>query len=209
MIQFSCDHCGTPFSVPDSYAGRNGKCKTCGGAIMAPMPTSVEVSSGQSDLLSVPMRTRRLIADQQAVMDAFVNTPLIRVVAHTGDPAEVYRVQYQVRGLRLNRDNEPVQCALHEVEIKMVKDYPRLPPQCRMLTPIFHPNIDESAICIGDHWTAGEDLSLLIIRIGEMIAYQAYNIKSPLNAQAAMWSDLNIKRLPIDSRNVAVVGELV
>jgi len=71
-----------------------------------------------------------------------------------------------------------------------------------MLTPIFHPNIDPSTICVGDHWAAGERLADLVVRIGELIAYQAYNIKSPLDAEAAMWADLHAKELPTDSRNL-------
>jgi ubiquitin-protein ligase len=74
-----------------------------------------------------------------------------------------------------------------------------------MLTPIFHPNIDAQTICVGDHWTAGERLVDLAIRIGEMIAYQAYNIKSPLNGEAAMWADLNNDKIPTDAR--AVLGQ--
>ena len=31
-----------------------------------------------------------------------------------------------------------------------------------------------------------------------MIAYQAYNIKSPLDGEAAMWADLNADQLPLD-----------
>jgi len=71
-----------------------------------------------------------------------------------------------------------------------------------MLTPIFHPNIEPSIICIGDHWAAGERLVSLIIRIAEMIAYQAYNVKSPLDGEAAMWAHLNEKQLPIDKRDM-------
>ena len=56
-----------------------------------------------------------------------------------------------------------------------------------MLTPIFHPNIAPHAICIGDHWSAGEPLASIMARIGEMIAYQSYNTKSPLNGEAARW----------------------
>ena len=52
---------------------------------------------------------------------------------------------------------------------------------------LFHPNIAPHAICIGDHWSAGEPLVALGIRIGEMIAYQSYNTKSPLNGEAARW----------------------
>jgi len=71
-----------------------------------------------------------------------------------------------------------------------------------MLTPIFHPNFDPTVICVGDHWTAGEKLADLVIRIGEMIAYQAYNIKSPLDGEAAMWADLNQSSFPVDKRSL-------
>lgn len=66
----------------------------------------------------------------------------------------------------------------------------------------FHPNIEPTAICVGDHWTASERLTDLVIRIGEMIAYQAYNIKSPLDGEAAMWVDLNRGGLPTDTRDI-------
>lgn len=71
-----------------------------------------------------------------------------------------------------------------------------------MTTPIFHPNIEPAAICIGDHWTAGERLVDLICRIAEMIGYQAHNVKSPLDGEAAMWTEKNPKKLPIDDRDL-------
>jgi ubiquitin-protein ligase len=71
-----------------------------------------------------------------------------------------------------------------------------------MLTPIFHPNIEPAVICIGDHWTAGERLCDLVVRIGEMITYQSYNIKSPLDGEAAMWADLNNALLPVDKTDL-------
>jgi hypothetical protein len=77
-------------------------------------------------------------------------------------------------------------------------NYPRMPPQCRMLTPIFHPNIAPHAICIGDHWSPGEPLWSIVARIGELIAYQSYNTKSPLNGEAARWVDENLDQVPLD-----------
>ena len=68
-----------------------------------------------------------------------------------------------------------------------------------MITPVFHPNIDPAKICIGDHWSAGQRLAHLIARIGEMIAYQSYNTKSPLNGQAAAWAELNQDKLPLET----------
>src|SRR5207248_2641197 len=53
-------------------------------------------------------------------------------------------------------------------------------------------------ICIGDHWSAGEPLCSIVARIGELIAYQSYNTKSPLNGEAARWTTENVDRLPLD-----------
>jgi hypothetical protein len=72
-----------------------------------------------------------------------------------------------------------------------------------MHTPVFHPNFDDSMVCIGDFWAASEGLDDLIIRIGRMITYQEYNTKSPLNGLAAKWAAQNSHLLPIDPRPVA------
>ncbi len=148
------------------------------------------------------MRTRRLIADAQQMAEAFADSALIKVRPVAGDPPEAYHVEYAVRGLQRGRGNRPAPREHHLVEIRLTSDYPRLAPQCKMLTPVFHPNIDPSHICVGDHWTAGERLVDLVVRIGEMLAYQAYNIKSPLDGEAAMWADLNVDRLPTDPRSM-------
>jgi hypothetical protein len=72
-----------------------------------------------------------------------------------------------------------------------------------MLTPVFHPNFDDSSVCIGDFWAASESLDDLIIRIGRMISYQEYNTKSPLNGLAAKWAAQNSHLLPVDPRPIA------
>ena len=83
-------------------------------------------------------------------------------------------------------------------------NYPRTPPQCRMLSPVFHPNIAPHAICVGDHWSAGESLESIVTRIGEMLAYQSYNVKSPLNGEAARWVEENKHRVPLDPVSLLV-----
>ena len=84
------------------------------------------------------------------------------------------------------------------MELSLPLSYPRMPPQCRMLTPIFHPNIAPHAICIGDHWSPGEPLWSIVARIGEMIAYQSYNTKARSNGEAARWVDQHVDELPLD-----------
>lgn len=214
-IAFSCPGCGKRFSVPTGYAGRKANCKNCHGPIVVPAADapSVQAPIEQNDfadraaaetapdpIARLPVRTRRLIAEARQIEQAFAGSSLIKVTPIDGDPPEVYQVEYRIKGLRKGWFGRPRVCNEHRAEIRLTSDYPRLAPQCKMLTPIFHPNIDAATICVGDHWTAGERLIDLIIRVGEMIAYQGYNIKSPLDGQAAMWADLHAKRLPIDPR---------
>ena len=137
---------------------------------------------------------------------AFKDFATIRVRSAEGNPPDVYKIEYFVRGLQPGKGNKPSPREQHLAEVRLTSDYPRRAPHCKVLTPIFHPNIDATTICVGDHWTAGERLTALVVRIGEMIAYQAYNIKSPLNAEAAMWADLHAGELPVDSRNLHPTG---
>ena len=46
----------------------------------------------------------------------------------------------------------------------------------------------------------GEDL---VIRIGGMLTYQDYDVKSPLNGLAAMWAAEHASLLPVDTREIA------
>jgi ubiquitin-protein ligase len=202
MIQFTCPGCGRAFAVPEQFAGRKANCKNCGGAIVVPSAPGATVPPphGAPAAPRVPMRTRRLQADAKQMAESFAGSEAIKVTPLAGDPPEAYQVEYSVRSLERGRGGKPVARDKHLVEIRLTSDYPRLSPQCKMLTPVFHPNIDPTTICVGDHWTAGERLVDLTVRIGEMLAYQAYNIQSPLDAEAAMWTDLNQPKLPTDPR---------
>jgi LSD1 subclass zinc finger protein len=146
------------------------------------------------------VRLRRLQADYEKMRAFLQRQPRIRLIQTQGSPPERYQLEFQIRGLR-EVDEKLQAVANHMVEIALPLSYPRLPPQCRMLTPVFHPNIAPHAICIGDHWNAGEPLWSMVARIGEMIAYQSYNTKSPLNGEAARWVESNQDKLPLDKTN--------
>jgi ubiquitin-protein ligase len=148
-------------------------------------------------------RIRRLKLDYEMLTRRFANWPLIRMSGTAGMPPEVYRFTYSIKGLYVASGGEIMERDVHVVEVNLSLGYPRRAPQCRMLTPVFHPNFDEATVCIGDFWAASEGLDDLIIRIGRMIAYQEYNTKSPLNGLAAKWAAQNAARLPVDTRNVA------
>ncbi|MFT3788562.1 MAG: ubiquitin-conjugating enzyme E2 [Tepidisphaeraceae bacterium] len=196
MIAFQCSTCRRAFNVPDHYAGKRAKCG-CGQLLIVPaenVPVTVPPAAP-----SIGLRGRRLASDEQQMRKLFgkADGP-IRLVEVVGTPPEQYVVEFHIASLR----DAKTLLTVHRAEINLTSEYPRIGPQCRMLTPIFHPNIDAASICIGDHWAAGERIGDLVIRIGEMLAYQAYNIRSPLNAEAAMWADLNADKLPTDGRDL-------
>jgi ubiquitin-protein ligase len=148
-------------------------------------------------------RTRRLLLDHQTLTSRLANWPLIQITGTAGLPPEIYRFTYNIRGLYVAPSGEILERQFHVLEVNLSLGYPRRAPQCRMLTPVFHPNFDDSMVCIGDFWAASEGLDDLIIRIGRMITYQEYNTKSPLNGLAAKWAAQNPTLLPIDTRNIS------
>lgn len=148
-------------------------------------------------------RTRRLLLDHQTLTSRLAGWPLIQISGTAGMPPEIYRFTYNLRGLYVAPGGEILERQAHVLEVNLSLGYPRRAPQCRMLTPVFHPNFDDAMVCIGDFWAAAEGLDDLIIRIGRMITYQEYNTKSPLNGLAAKWAAQNPSLLPIDTRNIS------
>lgn len=148
-------------------------------------------------------RIRRLVLDEQLLDARFRNWLLIQIAGKAGIPPEVYRFTYNIHGLFVSPSGEILERDQHVLEVNLSLSYPRRAPQCRMLTPVFHPNFDDSMVCTGDFWAASERLDDLIVRLGRMIAYQEYNTKSPLNGLAAKWAAQNAHLLPIDSRSIS------
>jgi len=147
-------------------------------------------------------RLIRLYNDYKEVIELIGNHPYIEIKDVMGDPPERYLINYKIKGLVQN-GKEIIEKDSHLCEIILSGDYPRYEPICRLISMVvFHPNIAPNKVCIADHWAAGESLSDIIIRIGEMICYQNYNIKSPLNGEAAKWAEENIRRFPIDNVNL-------
>ncbi len=150
-------------------------------------------------------RIRRLRADYDRIVSTFNEHPFIHIIAAEGDPPEKYTIEFRVNGLAEADDAGNIfPQSNHRAEVFLQLDYPRRPPFARMITPVFHPNIDPQKICIGDHWSAGQSLAQLIARIAEMICFQTYNVKSPLNAKAAAWAEQNVTRLPLQTGDLTV-----
>jgi ubiquitin-protein ligase len=143
-------------------------------------------------------RVRRLNLDHENLLRRFAGWSPIQVTGSAGLPPEIYRITYNVKGLYVAASGDILERNTHVMEVNLSLGYPRRAPQCRMLTPVFHPNFDDASVCIGDFWAASEGLDDLIVRVARMISYQEYNTKSPLNGLAAKWAAQNGHLLPID-----------
>jgi len=148
-------------------------------------------------------RVRRLESDYEHISTRFDGWPLIQVELADGQPPDMYRIWYNVKGLFAATDGRILEREEHVLEIRLGLEYPRRAPQLRLLTPLFHPNFNNTDVCAQDIYAASEGLDDLIVRIGRMIAYQEYNTKSPLNGIAARWAAENSHRLPVDGREIA------
>ncbi len=145
------------------------------------------------------VRLLRLQSDYDTIRRLVRVHPYIETEGVSGNPPEVYRLFLTVRSLQ-QRGEEIFFVDRHRLEITLPRAYPRDAPICRMLTPVFHPNIAPHAVCITDNWSAAESLSSVIMRVCEMLAFQSYNVKSPLNGEAAQWTAQHLKELPTDKR---------
>lgn len=147
-------------------------------------------------------RLRRLRADQVMLTDALSNHPHITVTAERRDPPGSYTIRYDgVPGVAVPAGStQPQRTSSHQVTVNLVAAYPRDKPYCTIDTELFHPNFGPrpgDEICIGDFWSAGQTIVDMVIKIGQMIQYQAYNVRSPLNARAAKWAAEHPDVLPV------------
>lgn len=141
-------------------------------------------------------RLRRLAADYDSIRAEYSGHPRLSVHPLGPLPPEAYRVEFRLRGLVLN-GMSPTVVDRHVVEIRLPLGYPREQPLVIPVTPLFHPNVSEDHYCIVDYWSAGEPLADVIAKVGDMIQWRIYNVRSPLNATAAYWAEQNPQLFPI------------
>ena len=126
---------------------------------------------------------------------AFAGHPYITVTPIGLAPVGQYQVIYRVPTLQ-RLDGELKVTGLSVVNISLPPNYPREKPYCTTTEPVFHPNFG-NYICIADFWSPSQTLVDVIVEIGQLLQYQLFNTRSPLNALAARWVSDNSNRLPI------------
>lgn len=152
------------------------------------------------------VRIDRLKADEEKLLNLLQDNALIQLEEAIGSPPERYLLTYHVQGLAYNTKSRQVESReSFQVELTLGDAYPRLAPQCRMVSETYHPNIVADAICVIDYWSAGSSLSRLVVRIAELLAFQSYGLKYPLNPEAANWVQDHLDELPTDTTDFVAI----
>jgi ubiquitin-protein ligase len=132
------------------------------------------------------------------ITEEFSSHEYISVQPVKGDPPDKYEIIYILPGM-VQEDGEIVLAKKHVVECSIPFGYPHFPPSCKPKTPIFHPDFDPAAICLGDFWELNRSLPELIIHIGRMICGEFYSADNAFNEEAALWFAENKDKLPFST----------
>ncbi|MEJ2057813.1 MAG: ubiquitin-conjugating enzyme E2, partial [Desulfofustis sp.] len=135
--------------------------------------------------------TEQLEAIRQEITHAFSDDSRISIAAADGNPPEKYEVTYLVEGLQKTESGTIEKTDRHTITISIPFGYPHFPPSCKPKSPIFHPDFDPAAICIGDFWEKNRSIVDLIRHIGEMITGAYYSTTNAFNEEAAQWYSEN------------------
>jgi ubiquitin-protein ligase len=148
-------------------------------------------------------RIRRLKSDL-AALEALRAESSVFEFRPAGTPPQQFLLGFRGRSLAREKGKVIVR-DFHQVEVKLGASYPRTMPELRWMTPIYHPNISEiGMVCLGaygTHWVPSLALDELCVMLWDMARYQNYDIRSPYNREAALWTAHQTTfRFPIDHR---------
>lgn len=153
---------------------------------------------------------KRLENDYRSLFRVFEFEPLIEIKPLDKAPHSKYRIKYNVPSLRLSASGTPMRVNQTIVDLTLPAGYPKVAPVAQVAAGdvVFHPNFNASKICLMDHWSPSIQLVDLVREIGYLLQWTKYNIQSPLNAEAAQWSQSHLEELPLATNTFDGGGEL-
>lgn len=121
------------------------------------------------------------------IQSDFEHDPTVEILPSEGDPPSQYEVIYTVPCTATDENGEIAIVSSHEVIVSIPFGFPHFPPSCKPKSPIFHPDFDTAAICLGDFWHGDQTLSELIRHIRSMLQGEIYSTENAFNDEAAVW----------------------
>lgn len=148
------------------------------------------------------LRERRLLHDFSALKDlAEESAGRLQLEKAAGDPPEHYILKMRCCSVSNLLNGAPVLSREQRIRLHLPVQYPAVPPQAVMLSPIFHPHVwPNQTVCLG-HWSPPEKLDTLVLRIASILIFDPaqFNWKSVANHEAAVWAQKNLNLFPLDN----------
>lgn len=125
----------------------------------------------------------------------------------TGTPPDrftlVFRGKGIARDISARADVEIVE--VHRVELRLPFAYPKVPPDIRWVTPIFHPNVSFSGFIhladVGLPWDGHVSLDVVCERLWDVARLAYLNLDKATNYSAKNWfEEQRLLKLPMDAR---------
>ncbi len=140
----------------------------------------------------------RKVHDLAKVQELLREYRQIELLATEGDPPEYYEFVFHLLGAETGPDGQPQMEQSHRLSVRLSFGYPHLPPSCKPLSPIFHPNVDPDAVQIDDFWQHDRGLDELVLHLGHMLCGKIFDTRNPFNPEAAAWYATRKAELPWD-----------
>lgn len=165
-------------------------------------------------LKTISMANRQLEEIHDEIVQRFSRHPAVSITPLEGNPPEKYQIRYLIKGLQKNDDDfEPIEREEHSITITIPFGFPHFPPSCIPDSPVFHPDFDPAAICIGEFWSPDKKLTDLIIHLGQLLSGEKFSTENAFNEDAAAWylqhaDDLPLMTFPVDAVAEPDAGEI-
>jgi len=143
--------------------------------------------------------TKQLEAIIKEINENFLGNRYVTIKPGDNDPPESYEITYNIKGLHLNKKKEVIDASHHTIAISIPFGFPHFPPNCKPISPVFHPDFDQAAICIGDFWKKDSTITELIVHIGHMISGEIFSVENAFNEEAVAWYKQHSADLPFES----------
>jgi len=141
----------------------------------------------------------RLENEWRRLQRTFAYHPHVRIIPLHGDPPDQYQVEYRLRTLVMPEGGVLEYTGSAAVHIWLPPGFPHEPPLVRPISAVFHPNVAPEGIKIDHIWTSAvSTLAMVVGAVGEMLAYQQYDLNSSFNSMAMDWVMANPEHVPVD-----------
>jgi hypothetical protein len=125
----------------------------------------------------------------------------------TGDPPDRFTLSFSGKGvardISANADVEMIDA--HRVELRLPYAYPKVAPDVRWVTPIFHPNVSFSGFIhladVGLPWESHVTLDIVCERLWDVARLAYIDLEKATNYSAKNWfQEQRLLKLPVDAR---------